>query len=282
MTRRADIPWRTVTYLGVREGDVFSNLSLRPFGILQEDREVDFDNPRPLLETQILLCCSRDSEGSALVEDDLWSMEIRERTQCLLLIAALNTPDGGFTIDLRCQNPHCAEEMEIDLSLGDIVSLLKRGDDNFVHVEIDSERFFFRYPTGQDQLTWLNETFADEYAAISAMARTLIIGADVERFGELASQSTDWVRPVSKALESADPLVSFSVHTPCPSCGAEDIHHVDLGALALQQMQYTQDRLLETIHTLASRYHWSEEQILALPPWRRGRYLSFVNRDAMR
>jgi hypothetical protein len=40
--------------------------------------------------------------------------------------------------------------------------------------------------------------------------------------------------------------------------------------------------MLEDVHRLATRYHWSEEAILRLPLRRRGAYLRLIDRDDTR
>ena len=80
---------------------------------------------------------------------------------------------------------------------------------------------------------------------------------------EFASTGCDfvaWDRPVA---------------TPCPECGADNRVSIDpyfcLGRVS-------QD-LFGDIHRLASHYHWSEAEILAMPRWRRQRYLALIDRS---
>jgi hypothetical protein len=256
-------------------------LTLRSFGLLAEDREVDFAAPRPLLETQVLNCCTQDAAGYSLPEEFFWSLEVGERIHCLLIIAALGAPDTGLDIDLRCPYSECAEEMEISPTLREIASLREVDDSGpLIPVHLGRESISLRRPTGRDQLLWLNRSFKDEESAARIMAQALVVDDAQDLLGEAAND--DWLDPVSEVLAAADPLVDFTIRTPCPYCGAEATHHLDLGALALQRLQAAQGRLLTTIHILASRYHWSEEQIMALPSWRRSHYLRLIGQEGSR
>jgi hypothetical protein len=256
-------------------------LTLRSFGWQAEDREVDFGAPRPLLETQILRCCAQDAAGRSIAEDFFLSLEVGERTHCLLIIAALDAPDTSLDIDLRCPHPACGEHMEISPTLRDIAGLREADDtSSLIRVQVSGESLSLRRPTGRDQLTWLSRSYSDEGSAERIMAQTLMADNGQDLLGEAAND--DWLDLVSEALAAADPLVNFTIRTPCPSCGAEAAHHLDLGALALQRLQAAQGRLLAAIHTLAARYHWSEEQIMALPSWRRSYYLTLIEREGSR
>jgi hypothetical protein len=77
-------------------------------------------------------------------------------------------------------------------------------------------------------------------------------------------------------MTSFDPLVDFSVASTCPACGATAELPVDLEELALSRFAVRQRALLQEVHVLASRYGWSEDDILALPPARRARYVRMI------
>jgi hypothetical protein len=84
---------------------------------------------------------------------------------------------------------------------------------------------------------------------------------------------------VSAALAAADPLVDFTVSCACPACDAPNEVVVDLERLALSRLAAQQTQLLHDVHRLASRYGWTESDVLAMPPARRTRYLSFIDNE---
>ena len=61
-----------------------------------------------------------------------------------------------------------------------------------------------------------------------------------------------------------------------------DENEIDVEELVLKQFERIQDELFREVHLLARCYHWSESEILSRPPWRRARYLAFIERDGER
>ena len=80
-------------------------------------------------------------------------------------------------------------------------------------------------------------------------------------------------------LRDADPLGDVALHAACCQCGNPVTAAVDLGARWLRMRRRIAADLFEDIHTLASRYHWSESDVLALPESRRRCYLELCRAD---
>ncbi|MGH8666102.1 MAG: hypothetical protein ACREUX_17715 [Burkholderiales bacterium] len=81
---------------------------------------------------------------------------------------------------------------------------------------------------------------------------------------------------LARTLAERDPLVALSVLCPCPACGADNDIPIDLEAVALARLDHRRRSLLHEIHALASRYGWTEAEIVALPPARRAHYLALI------
>jgi hypothetical protein len=73
-----------------------------------------------------------------------------------------------------------------------------------------------------------------------------------------------------------DPQAELELDLSCPSCGAAFSVDLDAGTFLLQELDARGAQLLEDVHALAMHYHWSEPEILALPPRRRERYLDLL------
>lgn len=269
-----------------------NQLSLRSFGVLAEDREINFNQPlRPYLEVQILEHCTRDSNDVTPDRNFFWSLELGTRIECLLAIAcgsaqgaiATIADRSEFTIPLRCLNPNCKEPIEIDFSMEELSSLQAQTEfDTLAEIQVGDKQFPIRKPTGWDQLNWLEQSFADEQSAIRVMLQTLLPQEQRSKFDPAAIAGEDWVQDFNRAMEDIDPLVNFTVRVNCPNCGVQDTHSIDLGEFSLQRLRNAQKQLLETIHRLASRYHWNEQEISALPAWRRDYYLALIDREENR
>ncbi len=136
----------------------------------------------------------------------------------------------------------------------------------------------FRVPTGADQ-----ELVADldDGEALRCLLACCLVAHDGRMadgrsaWDMVESFSSDDFEAIDAALESVAPEVAVSVQAACPACGALHVIPVDpYRALSGPQGE----NLLQEIHAIASAYHWSEAEILALPQDRRWRYLELIER----
>lgn len=132
-----------------------------------------------------------------------------------------------------------------------------------------------RPPTGADQEAVA--AIADDAEALRALAaRCLqsVDGAPVEA-GSRIELGDGELAVIEEALEAVSPEVALWVRARCPHCDSENDVWVDpyLG------LRGRRDELFVEIHTLASAYGWTEEQILGLPRERRQTYLRLVDRS---
>jgi hypothetical protein len=249
------------------------SLRLRPFGELQQDLDVDFDEPhRAELVTRLLQTVTVCSSGD--VRDDFfWDLPQGKRVQALLAVAAMGA-DPVLRLRLECQAENCRKPMEAELSMGDLVDYQRAFDrDGPLQVKVGDRTLSLRLPTGRDQKQWALDA-TDGEPTFAHMLRELTIDAD--RVLLPAEIPADWVTAVEGSLSASDPLIDFTLRTQCPECGSAGEHEVDLLAVVLHRMRRAQRELLQTVHRLASAYHWSEAEILAMPAARRRRYLSLI------
>jgi hypothetical protein len=256
-----------------------SNLSLYPFGWLEEDLNVDFNQKmRPYLETQILECCTRDSDGKKCDRNLFWELEMGTRTECLLILLTL----GGASeliLNLRCLNEVCREEMELELSIQELINLQRQSSDIKLMVQMGGDRVAIRKPIGLDQLQWLSQSFPDEKAAVQAMIQRLLIDDEKPKSLQARIVPDEWVQAIDRAMEDLDPLVNFTMGVNCPYCGTLNHYSLDLGELSLRKLRHAQENLLKNVYRLMSRFHWSEAEVFAVPAWRRSRYLALIEKE---
>ena len=251
-----------------------NDLFLRPFGLFGNDLEIDFSQKRrPCLITDILACCTRDMNREIPEKDFFWDLTIGKRIECVLAIV-MSGRATGLPVHPRCLNGMCGEPMEIEFSMEEIAALQHRCDNvDPVSIRIDSRALRFRKPTGRDQLGWLETSFPDEDAAVKKLIRTLG-GMD-----HGASIPDQWVGPIDKAMMEMDPLVNFTLTIHCPHCDGEGLYNINLEERLLRELHKAQENLMGTVHCLAEHYHWSEGQILSIPPWRRRHYLALIEKQ---
>ena len=246
------------------------NLRLRRFGGDAAHLAIDFDTTAvPELVGELLAACTESPDGAPLDPQFYWDLGVGKRIECLLVLEGLGH-GGALAVPLDC--PSCRECIQVNFTVHE---LLQAGNSHeAVHVRIAKQRFILRKPTGADQREWLHGTYPDARAAIRAMVRRLMVeGPEEPTEAELHA--------IEAALDEADPLVRCQVSARCPACHAAASHEVDLTPLTLRMLCAAQSQLVESVHRLASRYNWSEEEICALPSWRRARYLSLVEREEL-
>lgn len=244
-------------------------LTACPFPSSPSDLNLAMRPDDPASITALLSQCLRLDSGEAAPLESLWTLEIEERIAWLLRIAARS---GAHTLVDRPRCATCQEVVEIDLSIDELLGL-HEPDAATISVVLNDRAIAVRRPTGNDQRVWAQADFATVQQAVGAAATSLLLDTDV------VVTTDDGVRALEEALMTTDPLCQFSVDATCPYCGTHTDHEIDLAALALRWLDGARDATIETVHTLARSYHWTEAEIFAIAPSRRDRYLALVERD---
>ena len=135
----------------------------------------------------------------------------------------------------------------------------------------DGTRLSCRLPTGQDQLAWQRHAQTKNHTDEAWFVKRL-----VEQITADETLENDWIDSLGNALETADPLTTLTLDVACPFCDQALAVEVDLELLLIEGLRSQQRRLIEQVHRLALHYHWNENDIVALPHWRREKYLSRI------
>lgn len=245
------------------------NVGLRRFGIFEGDLCIEFSSAnRAALATRLLEACTVDPAG--ILPDYFYGeLSTGKRIECLLVLAT-GGADTALGFPFKCAG--CGEEIELELTLREISEIQGEADlVDRVGVEIGGRPMAFRIPTGRDQQMWSQMIFKDEDDARAGLIGTL--AAPPESSQALEPDELD---AVEVALDQADPLVNFSCRVACGECGELNDRKIDLLETALGMLSRAQHRLIVTVHRLASHYHWSEQDIFAVPDWRRQQYLKLT------
>jgi hypothetical protein len=225
----------------------------RRFGTCPDDLQVDLFALRPHAITSLLACCAEPEANL----DALWDMPVGTRIEHLLAVAALSGL-REFDVDLRCRG--CRRPIEVTLTADELLAAASSARD-----VVQAGQARFRRPTGRDQLAWLDRSYPDDSELANDMIATLAVD-DVSVPLPI----------VEAALDEADPLLRATLTAACPECGHEAEYETDPAGMALERFRGVQDSLFTAVDLLASRYHWSEAEILALPEWRRSRYVAML------
>ena len=184
----------------------------------------------------------------------------------------------GDTLDAVVECAACHEKMDVSLSVGDLLAREPVGPTDGLSVEIDGRSVTYRVPTGHDQRSAL----ADADPA-RALCRACLIEVDGTPTGQLPDDVVDaLIDPLGTAIGQIDPLADAELRSACPTCGADVVATLDAHDYLRDELLSDAGRLLDEIHLIASRYHWSERDILALPIQRRRAYLEMIADDGER
>ena len=259
-----------------------SSFLFRPFGRQRTDLDFDFrSHDRPRLVTEVLTACLSDDHGSPLAASRVWSLPTSRRIASLLGLAAASE-SSVRRVTGRCPEEDCLQRIEFDLPIEEMLALQRRAEERaWLDWENGEFSLRLRRPTGCDQREWRACSFTNPLEARSAMLRSLVVepeaSPDAARGEDRPWEETPGLaETLEGCLDEFDPLVGFSVRTFCPHCGVETDQALDLETLALSALERIQEQRLRDIHRLASRYHWSESEILGLSPERRARYLQWI------
>ena len=236
--------------------------AFRPFGRAAADLEVDFAAPRPHLATALLAACSVPPLTSA----ECWAMGAGERVAGLLAIAAAT---GGGALEAAPVCAGCGVRLEVALPIADLLAFHQAAGAEVVCVGEAT----LRRATGADQAAWWAAGWPDPEQVLRGMLSTLLVAP-----ADGGAVEVDLAR-ADQALAEADPLVAFRVELECPECGLGQTVPVDLQELALAVPRRAQHGLIQDVHRIARAYHWTEDRVAALPPWRRARYLALIERE---
>jgi hypothetical protein len=237
----------------------------RRFTEQHADLDINFDMPRIDLVTALLANCLLQVDGDAVDTELAWDLSVAKRLQGLLAIAHCSVGASTTAVAI-CNNEECHGNVELELGLS---SFAIETPTKIDWLSPYNKNVSCRLPTGNDQRAWQQHRLHQDCTDEAWLANRLI-----EQIDDCPPLSEAWLEPLGIALEAADPLTALSIDTLCPFCGKSLCVELDLELLLIEGLRSQQRHLLEQIHRLASRYHWSEADIIAMPHWRRQRYLS--------
>ena len=233
---------------------------MRRFGDHATDLELDFASDQANeAVTDLLRACTVGSDGAGVDVDLLGELSLGDRLAALLALA------GGFDgaplrASMRCIS--CGEQLEALLPVSELLAYHEKAAAARVSVQLGEALVSLRVPTARDLARW------GDGVSLERMVRELV--SDDNSLPE--PLPPDLLTSIERALAEVDPLVDFKLNTACPECGTSALYELDLQALALSRLRRERAELVANVHRLASAYHWSEAEILAVPPARRNLY----------
>jgi hypothetical protein len=205
-----------------------------------------------------------------LSREEVGSLSLSDRDR---IVAALHRHCFGDRLESIVTCCACQEPFEIGLSLAELVDSvgnsaaaagIEAPNGDGYYVLASGARF--RLPTIEDELAIT--TLPVNEAAGALLARC---SASVDHEGEGAA--------LEGAMESLAPLVDVDIPVACAHCAAEQPVHFEMVSFFLSTLARERPILLREIHRIASAYHWSSHEIMALPRSLRRAHVALVEVD---
>lgn len=190
-----------------------------------------------------------------------WPLGRRNRALAEARCAWLGPRLRGWAACERCE-----EKLEFDVDGAAIAAAETPGGDALV----TSHGGSFRLPTSRDL------ALVAQGVEASQAALTLVKRCEVTPASSDAAWDEAQLEEIGERMAEADPLAEILLHFECPACGESFDQALDLASFLWSELESRAKLLMREVHELALAYGWSEREILALSPERRGFYLQMV------
>ena len=251
----------------------------------------------PALLTVLLSRCVRRLGPVRPVSEDLARRLLVMDRQFLLLKLRQMTFGDHVQATVQCPWEACRKKVDIDFSLHDIPVRESEEKGPLYTRELSPEAAFsnergeeyrevvFRLPNGEDQ-----EAISNMVEENEAKALALLLARCIRRLGPLHDPGPEVIHRLSplarseieRHLEVAAPHVDLILAAHCPECDREFTVPFDLQGFFLAECQTSRDLLYREVHYLAYHYHWSENEIMALPREKRRKYIAVLTGELRR
>ena len=173
---------------------------------------------------------------------------------------------------LSCPHPDCGEQLELSLQVTDLLAEREPLSGPVHELRVAGERVVFRLPTGGDEEQAARRALADPEAAVAELLAACLVETPDPAPAELAEA-------VAEEMAALDPQADVLLSLVCPECEREGTVPFDPAAYLFAELAGRVRRLEREVHVLASWYGWSEQEIVALPPERRSRYIELIETE---
>lgn len=216
--------------------------------------------------TAFLSRVARHTDGSIV---DWRTLPVADVDVALLDLRRLLVGDFVRTA-VRCVSPPCGALFDISFRISDYLRYHQprraraAPADEPGWFRLQRSEVFFRLPTAGDLIALANDPDIEGALALRCI-----------RPKPTRAQR----RRVETAMQALAPSLYDSVDCDCHECGRAVPLVFNPSAYVLGELRRRATHVYDDVHLLASRYHWSERDILALPQRRRERYAERAHAD---
>jgi hypothetical protein len=226
--------------------------------------------------TALLGRCVRRLGGAATVSEDVVrGLRVGDREALLLHLTRVTLGEQLERI-VQCPADGCGEPIEFSLTIADLIRPAPEPEPVYTRtfdLKDGSLPIIFRLPTGDDQETAaVAARMSAEEEGIDRLLRACIQSTD-ERVAAAMPMLREQLPPIMAEL---DPVAELWLNLACPGCGHAFAVLFDAATQLAAELSGVRNDIFRQVHTLASAYHWSEAEIMAMPRPRRRRYLHLL------
>jgi len=230
--------------------------------------------------TALLARCLRSLGPCAPVTSQaVRSLAAGDREALLLHLRRLTLGDQ-ITCALTCPRADCAERMDLEIAVSDLLLEPYPSWDARHEVLLDgtdqSSRVRFRLANGADQEAVAALARQDEDAAAALLLDRCIEGVAGEAEPAAKMLAPTDRETLSRLMAELDPQAEVRLELTCPACGVRFTALLDTASYFFQELAGRPEYLYREVHGLALHYHWSEAEILALSRRKRRLYLGLL------
>jgi uncharacterized protein DUF6760 len=243
------------------------------------------------LVTVILSRCVRRIGTISPVPTELVRRLLVADRQYLLLQLRASTFGDQVQATVRCAWIDCRKKVDIDFSLQEIPIKESQAPGPLYTMQLSPEAAYkdeegktyqavtLRLPNGADQ-----EVVAPLMADDAARAFAVLLGRCIQSIGPWEPPGEDLLRRLSplaqqeieRQIEAMAPQVELTMEAQCPECGRDFTVPFDPQEFFFGELRINRDLLYREVHYLAYHYHWSEQEIMAMPRDKRRRYIAVL------
>ena len=189
----------------------------------------------------------------------------------LLLLLRRGLLSDDVVAEIDCPNDHCAERIDVTFSVTDYVAhheparpsgTVPAADPGWFTFEDEEHEVSFRLPSCRD-LVEISTAVDPERELVRRCVRPEGVPGRT-------------LRRIERAMEALAPMLAHELDARCPRCGEEIDAFFDPQRLTVSELRQRALSIYADVQRIASSYHWSEAEILALPGDRRRRYADLV------
>jgi hypothetical protein len=173
--------------------------------------------------------------------------------------------------------PACKQKMDLDLEAGALLlpPYPYEGRSHRTTISGDGETYevVFRLPDGADQEWAVPFVGRDEERAALMVLQRCVQSVAREDGKPVDGLPRAVAERLPRIMADLDPQAELVLDVSCPHCGGPVRLCFDTGQYLRREIAQSGAGLIRQVHLLASRYHWSEAEILNLTAGRRSRYV---------